>query len=236
MNHAKWAALVAIAGTVAVATLVAKEPPASDERAPSVAGIPTPAENDVRILNWLQIDCECISTCAEKCQAKLTNPELKQAAEKVVADHKKWHDMFKNKYGEKISAYPPTPRTGLKDETATGERTARVIKDDGAGRDGRLVYAPTDFVAVKRKVADHMQSVAEKAFSSVKSGEEFDNAFLHHMVMGHESAIASIDAVKGNASKELSSMLDQAREGLEGHLKMAKDMCEKHMKDKNASK
>src|SRR5262249_48624669 len=91
-------------------------------------------------------------------------------------------------------------------------------------RAGRPAYMPTDFVAAKEKVCEHMRKVGSTAMKEL-SGDEFDNAFLKHAAMAHEAAIASIDAVSGNASSELATALKEEKEGLQKHLDAAKELC-----------
>ena len=217
MKTMKLAACAAAFGwtvaSVARAEDPQKEGPAG--QALAVAGAISPAENDAKILQWLKIDCDALAQCAEFGEKHATDEQVKALARTVVKDHKAWCEACKAKTGEKTSAYVPAPRT------------AALVKDEGASRDGRAVYAPTDFVAVKQKVCDHMKSVGMKELKQLK-GAEFDKAFLAAQAMGHEAAIASIDAVSGNASTELAAELKEAKAGLEKHLEAARELCKAH--------
>ena len=218
MKTRNLAACAAACGMTFATAAVRAEDPAKDgaaHHALSVAGAITPAENDVKILQWLKIDCDALSECAEHCEKHATSEELKSFSRMVVQDHKAWCEACKAKLGDKVSAYVPGPKT------------ATLIKDDGVSRDGRMAYAPTDFVAVKQKVCDHMKSVAMKAMKDLK-GAELDKAYLSAAVMGHEAAIANIDAVSGNASAELAASLKEAKAGLQKHLDAAREMCKAH--------
>ena len=219
MKFAKFALAAGVCmGLVAWSTSGADDTPPSGTDVAKAAGVVTPAENDARILAWLKTDCDSITKCAEDAVSRASSDDVKQYAQRVVDEHKKWHQTFKDfkKNDNRTSAYVPP-----------ADKTARVVQDDGASRDGRVAYSPTDFLDVKRKVCSHMEKVGEKAMKDLK-GAEFDRAFIKHMEFGHEAAIASIDAVRGNASKELAENLDKAKEAMQSHLDKAKELCKAH--------
>jgi predicted outer membrane protein len=179
----------------------------------AVTTIISPAQNDAQILKWVKIDCDAITKCAKGATSQITNTEVKTLADKIVSDHETMKNMIK----EKCKNMPA-------DKSEDKHTVATLIKDDGATRDNRAVYSPCDFVAVKQKVCNHMMSVGEKEMKKLK-GEEFDKAFLVHMGMAHEAALASIAEVRGSASKELAECLDSAKETMTAHLNSAKELC-----------
>ncbi len=202
----------AFAGLCVAAACGADEPartPGAGNAVP-FAGIASPAQNDERIQQWVKIDCDGLHECAKAAAAKATSEDVKAFAAKMVADHEKWAPLLKSK--TTTSAYTPTPVA------------AAVVKDDGAARDGRLAYAPVDFVEVKRKVCARMKALGEKEMKAL-SGAEFDRAFLKAAKYGHEAALAGIAEVRGGASSELAQTLDQAKEGLTAHLRTAETLC-----------
>lgn len=184
-------------------------------------GIISPQENDRRIARWLAVDNDSLHGCAMMAEDRTENARIKELARAVVAEHKRFH--------ERLNAFTQTTADDVNNkQTPPASKTATLLKDDGRSRDGRLAFKPTDFLDVKEAVCKEMRAKAEKEFKDLK-GADFDNAFLAHMVFGHEALIATVDAVKGDATQQLQTTLNDFRQISEQHLKNVRNL----RKDRN---
>ncbi len=215
MRKIQYVAMVAICGMLAgVASAQDKQEnvdQAAREAAKSAVTI-TPLQNDHQIYRWVKIDCDALMQCLEAAKSKSSNAELKSLVERMHADHKALEETAKTKYA------------AITEKPSDTNKTAALIKDDGQSRDERLVYKPCDFVAVKKAVCDRMKEVAEKEMGEL-SGPQFDKAIGKHLLMAHEAAIASIDSVHSSASKDLQACLTEAKEKMNEHLKLCRNLC-----------
>jgi len=179
-------------------------------------GIISPQENDRRIARWLAVDNESLRGCAEMAEDRTENTRIKELARAIVADHKRFH--------ERLNAFTSTTADDVNNKQVPApSKTATLLKDDGRSRDNRLTFKPTDFLSVKETVCKNLKSKFEKEFKALK-GSEFDDAFLAHMVFGHEALIASVDAMRGDATQQLQTTLDDFRQVSEQHLKNVRSL------------
>ena len=194
-----------------------------------------PGENDRRIARWLAIDNRIVLECAKLARERAVSSDIKNLAEKLVQEH----EHCASTLDSVINARPEvsgsartdgetdqlnadgTPK--LQDRTPNRERTAKLIEDAGTSRDNRLLYQPTDFLAVKESVANDLKSIADKEWDGV-SGEDFDRAFVKHQIFAHEMLLSTIQAVRGNASAELQDSLDKQSDRISEHLKAIRNL------------
>lgn len=183
-------------------------------------GIISPQENDRRIARWLAIDNDSLRACGEMVEEHSNNTRIKELAKAIVADHSRFHN--------RLNAFIQTTADDVNGQkTPAPSKTATLLKDDGRSRDGRLAFRPTDFLEVKESVCKELRSKAEKEFKDLQ-GPEFDHAFLAHMVFGHEALIASVDAVKADATTQLQTTLEDFRQVSEQHLKNVRNLRKDH--------
>jgi predicted outer membrane protein len=208
--------LIAVAAVAAVGLGLAGEDKAAPKpkvEAVSPVGVISPQENDRRIARWLVVDNDGLRGCAAMVEDHSSNVRVKEMARSIVADHKRMD--------ARLNAF-----TGvILEETRATEasKTATLLKDDGRSRDNRFAFKPTDFLAVKESVCKGLRSKAEEEFKSLK-GTEFDDAFLAHMVIGHEALIANIDAVRNDSTQQLQTTLDEFRDLSVQHLKNVRSL------------
>lgn len=188
------------------------------DSAPRPAAVVSPQENDRRIVRWLTIDNRGLAECARGAADRSANPAVKQFAADVLREH----EDFLKRFGPADDA-ETTAQPRAADAPSKPEQTAVLLRDDGASRAGAMIYRPTDFVAVKEEVCNAMKDVAEKQMESLPP-QEFDRAFLAHMVFGHHALIASVDALDDTASADLKPQLGRMREMLEHHLTRAGEL------------
>jgi predicted outer membrane protein len=175
----------------------------------------SPEQNDLRIVHWLSIDNRGVAECAKAAAEHSSNEGIKKFAREVAADHGAFQDKLFAKRLEQ-----PTPARPEEDRRAA---TGALVRDDGRLRDGKLLFRPTDFVAVKRRICEQLQANARKEMEAL-NGPEYDHAFLAHMVFGHEALLASVDILNNDATDGLKSDLKPFREMLDRHLTQARDI------------
>lgn len=182
----------------------------------SPVGIISPQENDRRIARWLEVDNDSLQGCAAMAEDRTQNTRIRELARAIMAEHKRFH--------ERLNAFTQTSADDVNHkQTPPASKTATLLKDDGHSRDGRLAFTPTDFLVVKEAVCKEMRAKAEKQFKNLK-GAEFDEAFLAHMVFGHEALITTVDAVKADATQQLQTTLNDFRQVSEQHLKNVQNL------------
>jgi len=214
------AALIGVAILPACAQSFAEEPikkldpaqPAGaivEDVAPVSVGVMSPEQNDLRIIHWLSVDNRGMVECAKSAADRSSNEAVKNFAREIAAEH--------GSFQEKVFAKRLEQGTQNRVEDARRGTTGALVRDDGRLRDGKLLFRPTDFVAVKERVCEQLQSKVRKEMESL-SGPEFDHAFVAHMVFGHEALIASVNVLNNDAT-----------DGMKGDLKSFHDMLDKHL-------
>jgi predicted outer membrane protein len=175
----------------------------------------SPEQNDLRIVHWLSVDNRGMVECAKAAADRSSNEAVKSFAREIAAEHGSFQDkVFAKRLGQ---------GTSNRTEDAHRGTTGTLVRDDGRLRDGKLLFRPTDFVAVKERVCEQLQSKARKEMESL-SGPEFDHAFVAHMAFGHEALIASIDVLNNDATDGLRSDLKSFRDMLDKHLTHVRDL------------
>jgi len=187
-------------------------------------GVITPQENDRRIARWLDVDNESMIACTHIAESHAHNSAIKDLARTLNADHKRIQERLKA-----FTRYE-VPAANAERAAVPVNTTATLLRDEGRSRDGRLTFAPTDFLQVKEAVCKELRAKAEKEFENVK-GAEFDHAFLAHMQFGHEAMLASLNAVKGGATQQLQTTLDEFRQTTEQHLKNVRQLNQHQQAD-----
>jgi len=180
-------------------------------------GVITPQENDRRIARWLDVDNESIIACTHVAESHAQTPAIKDLARTLNADHKRMQERLKAFTRYELPA-PSADRAAAPVNTK-----ATLLRDEGRSRDGRVAFAPTDFLQIKEAVCKELRAKAEKEFENLK-GAEFDHAFLSHMQFGHEAMLASLNAVKGGATQQLQTTLDEFGQTTEQHLKNVRQL------------
>jgi predicted outer membrane protein len=174
--------------------------------------ITTPQQNDERIVRWLSIDTKGLMHCARGAFDRSGNSAVKQFAKEVADDHQQFQDHFGAKADD-----------AAKEPAAATSGTAALVRDDGRSRDNSMIFRPTDFLAVKEKINDEAHSRAKKEMGQL-SGAEFDDAFLAHMIFGHEMLEISVDVLNNSASSQLHDQLKSLRDMADRHLQRAKEL------------
>ena len=196
------------------------------------AGVISPRENDRRIARRLEIDHKMIFECAKIGKERSANSAVRTFADAMTVEHRKCLDDLKaiakdtKDDGASASATRDEGvKNSLGDTTPDRRRTAVLIQDEGKSRASGVIFRPADFLAVDEDVYNHLQKTMKKEWEAV-SAEEFDRAFMRHVVMAHEMLLATMKSVRPTASTELRKSLDAGIEKLEGRLKSARELCD----------
>ena len=214
------------------------------------ARVMTPQENDHRIARWLIIDNRMIFDCAKLGKERAERADVRRFAEMLIADHQKRLDDLNALSGKKVAqekaadgSTKKNPESqekkienrnndaasGLGDNSPDRSRTAVLVHDYGTSRDSRMVFHPTDFLAIREDVFGHLNEIAKKEWEGL-SGAEFDRLFLKHQILAHELLISTIQAIRPTASTELQSSLDRDLGKWKVHLQMARNLSDPTIK------
>lgn len=235
-----WTAAIALAASSSVWAQQPGEGAARNARPGDLpaAGMISPGENDARIARWLEVDNRMVLECAKVGKERATGSEVRSFAENVTAEHQKCVDdlrrVAKAKKDDRVSAASgraENERKNLGDTTPDRRRTAVLVQDQGQSRDARMVFRPTDFVAVHEDVYKHLHNTMKKEWENV-NGADFDRAFMKHQVMAHEMLLASMRSVRPTASTEMRRTLDLGIEKVQDHLKQARELCDRVCREK----
>jgi len=198
-----------------------------------VAGMPSPQENDRRIVRALKLGNQGEVELAKLAQKKATSESVKNFANMMVEDHQKCLDELKlihdqSKSNKDVRDEPSGAKIEVKDGNETrvldANRTAVVIKDDGKSRDGKMMIRAIDFLAVKEQVCKETLNACKDEMNKLE-GSEFDKAFMGKMVGSHTEMLATCKALKGYASQNLAELINRGEEKTKEHLEKAKQIC-----------
>lgn len=212
----------ALAADPVVQKIDPSQPVGAIVESPSSSGVLSPDENDARIVRWLSLDNRSLIECARMAADRSSNSALKEFAKHVANDHQTFQEHFGTKHEahkNDAATNGQTNNTNVQNgaKTDTPNQQATLVNDDGRSRDGAVIFRPTDFLMVKERVCQKMQSLAKKEMEHL-NGADFDKAFISHMVFGHEALTASIDALDGSASQALQPQLKELRDVVSKHL------------------
>jgi predicted outer membrane protein len=194
----------------------------------SAAKIISPIENDRKIAQWIMVDVQGIVDCSKQTVDRTSNETVKQFAQTMINEHKDCLSKLEQIASREDPATrsernPPIAR--IEDAKVNTARSGVLAKDEGGQlRDNKWVYRPTDFVEVKKDVCEKMKEVMMKEMKQLPAAE-YDSMYLKHMVAAHEAFLASCQATRSTASKEMQAHLDQNVEKLNNHLKQARELC-----------
>jgi predicted outer membrane protein len=176
-------------------------------------GVLSAEQNDKRIVHWLSVDNRGLAECAKFAAEHSSNEAVKNFARQVADEHGRFQD-------EVFAKRMDQPAADVKRDAGA---TAALINDEGRVRDGKLLFRPTDFVAVKEKICKAMGDKAKKEMEAL-SGAEFDHAFTAHMVFGHEALAVSIDALDNDATDGLKDDLHKLHDMVDKHAAQAREL------------
>jgi putative membrane protein len=145
------------------------------------------------------------------------DPKLQEHVQKLHAENQA--EVHMGEMGEQQASSPEV------------KQFAQRLHQDHQQLDAKLTQtAQAAGITLEGKAYESGEKSAQKEMQKLqgKSGADFDKAFVQMMVKDHEKDIKATQEAAKEAHKagktELASLLDQAVVGMQGHLKMAKDL------------
>jgi len=142
---------------------------------------------------------------AKWAEAKCTNDECREFAQRMVRDH--------------------TP--GCQEM----QRLAGDLATRGQGQAGRPAASggPLDWVSIHHQIGEQCLASVKKELGA-KQGADFDKCFMGQQIGEHLKVIDSLKVLRNYASSDLQQKLDKELQGAEQHLQLAKQI-EQKLKD-----
>ena len=103
------------------------------------------------------------------------------------------------------------------------EFAQRMVKDHGKANAELLALANKKQLKVARDMGKEHKAMQDKLAGM--SGEDFDRHYIHHMVEGHEKAVALFQGqTQSGKDEDLKKFAEKSLPVLQEHLKMARDI------------
>lgn len=137
-------------------------------------------------------------------QSKLQSPEAKQFAAKMIKDHTPDCEAYQKFAGNLVSHQPHGNNPNASQRAAGGQ---------------------ANWVSIHNELAQKCLETVKEELGK-KSGKELDQCYMMHQAMAHTQMKDCLTVLKGHASQQLAQQIAQSLEGVEGHLKEAKQIIE----------
>jgi predicted outer membrane protein len=142
-------------------------------------------------------------------QSRLQSQEAKQFAEKMIKEHTPDCEAYQRLAGNLVSHQ----------QHAGGQAGGQ-----------RAAGGQPNWVAIHNELAQQCLETVKKELSQ-KQGSELDQCYMTQQAMAHVEMKDALTVLKNHASPQLAQQIDKSLEGVEGHLKEAKQILEQ-MKDR----
>ncbi len=257
LSRYKWSAL-AIACSVMVAQsangqvrrqparAIPNQPVQPTQANPQAQAAPrVQTENhDAFFAEWLTLDNQNEIELANLALQKTTSSDVKQFAEKMIADHQKMNEQLARFTGNQVpgnaTAQRATQPDGQAPQQAQANSGQRRFQVDQAEPNRRTVARVTDqgeipgqprqqgtMLSLKQELADQCLASARQELDR-KSGREFDNCYMHMQIGAHAYVVDAMQVFQRHASSELKQALAAGEQTAQAHLQMAKKIVENH--------
>lgn len=252
--HTKWPAVVAVCclamPTIALAqrqpTRAFSNQPAQQNQA-AVGGA---VENhDAFLADWLIIDNNTEIQMAKLALQKASSEEVKQFAQKMIADHQKFNEQLMRFAGNQA----PRDESAQRDNATTNGQNREQAQSNATPRTGqaeplrRTVAKVTDqgeipgqnpvpgrshggVLALKQEIAEQCLASAHQELDS-KSGKEFDECYIGMQIGAHMYVVDAMTVFQRHASPELKQAIAAGEQTAQGHLQMAKNLMKQQHQD-----
>jgi predicted outer membrane protein len=193
---------------------VRQQPPA----APAAAASAT----DTILATWLLVGNDNEIALAEVASQRAENPEVKQFAQKLVADHRQM--------GQKLETFAARTGTigksesGGSDKGGTGTDTTGQPQEASAPK--KAVSGELDHLALLHELGEQCLTSATKELQQ-KQGAEFDLCFVGMAIGGHMQTNDAMTVFQRHASSELSGVIGEGQKAVQAHLTQAKELAKK---------
>ena len=199
---------------------------------------------DQFMVAWLAPCKEEEIILAKMAQGRAQNPQVKQFADQMIADHtaflqklgkfghvEKTFDTTADANATKPATVPATPpadegvvRNTLRE---VGESAREVARDVGDAVRSTVGYTDSaDACRMKREIHRECLSLTERELDRWQ-GAEFDQAYLGQQAGAHIGMLATLKTFEKHASNEMRPVIEQARATTEKHLNHANELMQK---------
>lgn len=252
--HTKWPIVAAICclalPAIAVAQLAQRQPgranPNQPVRQPQAPQQGQRENHDAFLAEWLILDNENEIEVAKLAMQKATSEDVKQFAQKMIADHEKLNDALRPFTGGQAQREEGAQRTSA----ATNNQTPQQAQGNTVPRAGqsepvrRTVARVTEqgeipgqapalgagqgrpqggMLGLKRELADQCLASALQELDR-KSGKEFDECYIGMQIGAHMYVVDAMTVFQRHASPELKQTIAAGEQAAQGHLQMAKNI------------
>ncbi len=184
---------------------------------------PDPTENhDAFLAEWLTIDNNHEIALAELAVQRTANNEVKQFAQKLIADHQLFNEQlmpFAHHRAQRVESARRT--TSVATAQNPQRRTVAHVAEQGE-IPGRPRAHGGGMLSLKREIADQRLASARQELGR-KSGREFDDGYMQMQLGMHVHAIDEMAVFERYASPELRQAIADGEQKAERHLQMAKN-------------
>lgn len=236
--------------SIASAQVVQRQPSRAVPNQPVPQNQAGAMENhDAFLADWLIIDNNNEIAMAELALQKADSDEVKQFAQKMIADHQKLNEQLMRFTGghaqREESAQRPNPATN--DQNRQQAQTNAAPRANQAEPQRRTVARITDqgeipgqnpaqgrnhggMLGLKREIADQCLASAHKELDG-KSGQEFDECYIGMQIGAHMYVVDAMTVFQRHASPELKQTIAAGEQTAQGHLQMAKKIMKQQSQD-----
>jgi predicted outer membrane protein len=182
----------------------------------------TASPNDAILATWLLIENSNEISLAELAAQRAENPEVKQFAQKLIADRRR--------VGQNLEPFasPSSLRAATGTEGGGGASDAQPRE---AASQQKPASSELDPVSLLRELGAECRMSARKELEQ-KQGGDFDQCFLGMTIGGHRKVNDELRVFQRHASPDLKSVMTERLKTVEMHLAQAKDLGKKLMAER----
>ncbi len=201
--------------------------------------------HDAFFAEWLTLDNQNEIELANLALQKTSSSDVKQFAEKMIADHQKLNEQLARFTGNQVprdttaqrTTQPADGQAPQQAQASSGQRRFQVEQSEPQHRtvarvtdQGEIPGQPRHqgtMLSLKQELADQCLASARQELDR-KSGREFDNCYMHMQIGAHAYVIDAMEVFQRHASPELQQALAAGEQTAQQHLQMAKKIVESH--------
>jgi len=213
-----------------------RQPPSSQnpQTSPAQTAPQTPLDKHIAACMLLSNQKEV--ALAEFALTRIQDPEVKEFAEKMVADHTAAAKKIQSQVPELANinieaAGAGTPRGNQSNQPPSSPKATTDGTPDAQTRDAQTRQPTTQqpsaggdqMMQLEVAAAEQCLKLAKETLSQCPANE-FDKAFMSMQVLGHIEMLAKLTASEGFASSRFQGFVNESRQHTEQHLASAKEI------------
>jgi putative membrane protein len=257
LRHVKWSVAAGICcatiPALALAQVAQQQPSRAVQNQPTRQTQASPqgqSENhDAFLADWLIIDNNNEIAMAGMAVQKASSDEVKQFAQKMIADHQKLNEQLMRFAGNQAprdeNAQRANPAAnGQNPQQAQNKAAARAnqaepqrrtvarVTDQGEipGQNPAPGRSHGGVLGLKQEIAEQCLASAHRELDS-KSGKEFDECYIGMQIGAHMYVVDAMTVFQRHASPELKQTIAAGEQSAQSHLQMAKNIMKQQSQD-----